>query len=255
MPNLTLNFRPESLGAGTPVNIYLPDEIVEDMPVLYLLHGMHGDHNSWINGSSICRYARARGLAVVMPSVGNSFYCNMKYGGRYHDYVARELPDYIGKLLPFITKKRGRTFIAGLSMGGYGAVKLALRNPDRFCAAASLSGCLDVKASAISADADRHRLLCGIWGENYAQEAPAAEDDLLRLVDSFPASAEKPRLYVACGREDFLYSQNITFRDHLVGKGFDFKYEEGAGAHTWDFWDEWILPAIKFFFEENDEKL
>ena len=76
MPNLTLNFRPESLGAGTPVNIYLPDVIAEDMPVLYLLHGMHGDHNSWVNGSSIGRYARARGLAVIMPSVGNSFYAN-----------------------------------------------------------------------------------------------------------------------------------------------------------------------------------
>ena len=116
MPNLTLNFRPDTLGAGTPVSIYLPDEIVDDMPVLYLLHGMHGDHMSWLNGSAIGRYARALKIAVIMPSVGNSFYCNMKYGGRYHDYVAIELPEYIGKLLPFITKKREKTFIAGLSM-------------------------------------------------------------------------------------------------------------------------------------------
>ena len=100
MPNLTLNFRPDSLGAGTPVNIYLPDEITDDMPVLYLLHGMHGDHMSWLNGSAIGRYARALKIAVIMPSVGNSFYCNMKYGGRYHDYVAIELPEYIGKASP-----------------------------------------------------------------------------------------------------------------------------------------------------------
>ena len=103
MPNLTLNFRPESLGAGTPVNIYLPDEIVDDMPVLYLLHGMHGDHNSWVNGSAIGRYARARGLAVIMPSVGNSFYANQKHGCRYFDYVAHELPEYIGKRNVFHT--------------------------------------------------------------------------------------------------------------------------------------------------------
>ena len=97
MPSLTLNFRPESIGAGTPVNIYLPDAIVDDMPVLYLLHGMHGDHNSWVNGSSIGRYARARGLAVIMPSVGNSFYTNQKHGCRYFDYVAHELPDSHGE--------------------------------------------------------------------------------------------------------------------------------------------------------------
>ena len=253
MPNLTLNFRPESLGAGTPVNIYLPDAIVEDMPVLYLLHGMHGDHNSWVNGSSIGRYARARGLAVVMPSVGNSFYANQKHGCRYFDYVAHELPEYIGKLLPFITKKREKTFVAGLSMGGYGAVKVALRNPDRFCAAASLSGCLDMNVDVKSTDEGWDNICVCNWGEDYMTSLPGSDEDLLHLVDSFPESKEKPRLYIACGTEDFLYRQNITFKNHLVGKGFDYLYEEGPGAHTWDFWDKWIVPAIEFFFEEKNK--
>ena len=200
MPNLTLNFRPDSLGAGTPVNIYLPDEIVEDMPVLYLLHGMHGDHNSWMNGSAIGRYARARGLAVIMPSVGNSFYANQKHGGRYFDYVSDELPEYIGKLLPFITKKREKTFIAGLSMGGYGALKIALRNPDRFSACAGLSGCLDMSVD-IKADDEGWADICVCnWGEDYKNTLPGSDEDLLHLLDTFPESKEPARCCRRCRR-------------------------------------------------------
>ena len=250
MPNLTLNFRPESIGAGTQVNIYLPDVIVDDMPVLYLLHGMYGDQNSWMNGSSIGRYARARGLAVVMPSVGNSFYANQKHGGRYFDYVSDELPEYIGKLLPFITTKKEKTAVAGLSMGGYGAIKVALRNPDRFSACAGLSGCLDMSVD-IKADDEGWADICVCnWGEDYKNTLPGSDEDLLHLLDTFPESKEKPRIYVACGTEDFLYSQNITFKNYIADRGFDFVYEEGPGAHTWDFWDKWIVPAINFLFAE-----
>lgn len=250
MPSLTLNFRPEALGAGTSVNIYLPDVIKDDMPVLYLLHGMHGDHTSWSNGSSIGRYARARGLAVVMPSVGNSFYCNMKYGGNYYDYVAHELPEYIGRLFGFITKKREKTFIAGLSMGGYGAVKLALRNPDRFSACASLSGCLDMNVDIKAGEEGWRTIVTSIWGESYETALPGSEDDVLHLLESFPADKEKPRIYVACGTEDYLYRQNITFKERIEGRGFDFVYEEGPGVHNWDFWDRWIVPALDFFYKQ-----
>ena len=250
MPNLTLNFRPESIGAGTPVNIYLPDEIVDDMPVLYLLHGMYGDHNSWVNGSSIGRYARARGLAVIMPSIGNSFYANQKYGCRYFDYVARELPEYIGKLLPFITKKREKTFVAGLSMGGYGALKVALRKPDRFSAAASLSGCLDINTDVKADDEGWDKICVCNWGEDYATSLPGSDEDLIHLIANFPADKPKPRIYAACGTSDFLYEENQSFRRAIADTEFEFKYEEGPGAHTWDFWDKWIVPAIKFLFAE-----
>lgn len=250
MPNLTLNFRPETLGAGTPVSIYLPDEITDDMPVLYLLHGMHGDHMSWLNGSAIGRYARALKIAVIMPSVGNSFYCNMKYGGRYHDYVAIELPEYIGKLLPFITKKREKTFIAGLSMGGYGAVKLALRNPDKFSACASLSGALDMNVDVKAGEPGWHTIVTSIWGEDYETALPGSEDDVIHLLKAFPEDKPKPRIYAACGTSDFLYQQNQTFRRAIADTKFEFKYEEGPGAHTWAFWDKWIVPALKFLTEE-----
>lgn len=250
MPTLTLNFRPECLGAGTPVNIYLPDTIVEDMPVLYLLHGMHGDQNSWINGSAIGRYARVRKIAVVMPAVGNSFYSNQKHGCRYFDYVAHELPEYIGKLFTFITKKREKTFVAGLSMGGYGAVKVALRAPERFSACASLSGCLDMNADVKAEEEGWEKICICNWGEDYMTSMPGSEEDLIHLIKAFPADKPKPRIYAACGTEDFLYEENQTFRREIADKGFEFKYEEGPGEHTWDFWDKWIVPALDFMTAE-----
>ena len=98
------------------------DNVTEDIPTLWLLHGMHGDRNSWMNGSAIVRHARARGIAVVMPSAENSFYTDQKYGFKYYTFIAKELPEYLRKILP-LSKKREKNYIAGLSMGGYGAFK------------------------------------------------------------------------------------------------------------------------------------
>lgn len=247
MATLTLNFRPASLDFSTDVNIYLPDNVTEDIPTLWLLHGMHGDRNSWINGSSIGRYARARGIAVVMPSAENSFYTDQKYGFKYYTFVAKELPEYLRKILP-LSAKREKNYIAGLSMGGYGAFKLALLNPDAYCAAASLSGCLDLPD--ILGKKDWGNVAICNWGEDYATCVKDTADDVLYLVDNFPKDSARPRLYVACGTEDFLYESNKRARDHLEKSAFEFSYNEGPGAHTWKFWDKWIAPAIDFMIEK-----
>lgn len=250
MANLTAmhcHFRSKALGFDTDLNILIPSNIEEDIPVLYLLHGMYGDYTSWLNGSAIGKYARMRRIAVVMPSAANSFYCNMKYGSRYYDYITQELPAFLAKMLPCLTTKREKTFVAGLSMGGYGALKLALRNPDRYAAAASLSGCLDLASRVVEAKWEGVAV-CN-WGENYKETFKNSEDDLLYLVDRFPQTQEKPRLFFACGTEDYLYGENQTFRKHIEGKGFEFHYDEGPGVHNWIFWDKWILPAIDYMIE------
>ncbi|MBO5701291.1 MAG: hypothetical protein J6S71_02525, partial [Clostridia bacterium] len=110
--------------------------------------------------------------------------------------------------------------------------------------------CLNLKFGGKSEDEGWNNICVCNWGEDYATSFPGSDEDLLHLVDTFPADKEKPRLYIACGTEDFLYKQNITFKNYLEGKGFDFLYEEGPGAHTWDFWDKWIVPAIEFLFAE-----
>lgn len=236
--------RSQTLDFNTDVNILLPEKPDEDVPVLYLLHGMHGDYSSWLSGSAIGRYARMRNIAVVMPSAANSFYCNMKYGERYFDYITEELPAFLTKNFPRISQKREKTFIAGLSMGGYGALKLALRNPDRYAACASLSGCLDLALRMNTSGVKWEPVAIANWGENYREAFPNSKDDLLYLIDTFPKDKPKPRIFFTCGTEDSLYKENQSFRRHVEGKGFETHYDEGPGIHDWVFWDHWILPAI-----------
>lgn len=250
MANLTLDFRPESLRFNTEVRIILPDNAKEDVTTLYLLHGMYGNNSSWIDGSAIGRYARERKIAVVMPSAENSFYCNMKYGYNYYDYVAKDLPEFVRRILP-LSDKREKNFIAGLSMGGYGAFKIALRNPENYAAAASLSGCLDI-ASRLSVCNWKDIAVCN-WGEAYATSVKGTDDDVFHLVENFPKYAPKPRLYSSCGTEDRLYGQNVDFREFIKDKDFEFSYNEGPGIHNWAFWDEWIAPAIDFMLGLKSE--
>lgn len=246
LTTLHCHFRSETLGMDTDVNILIPETGESDIPVLYLLHGMHGDYTSWQNGSAIGKYARMRKIAVVMPSAENSFYCNMKYGYRYYDYMTKELPAFLARMLPILSVKREKTFIAGLSMGGYGAVKLALQNPDRFCACASLSGCLDLASREELNASDWGNVAIANWGLDYQKTFAESENNLFRLIDEFPSDQQKPRIYYACGTEDFLYGENQSFRRYIEGKGFETRYEEGPGIHDWIFWDHWILPAIDY---------
>ena len=245
------HFRSECLEMDTDVNVLIPTaaDLNEDIPVLYLLHGMHGDYTSWLNGSAIGKYARMRKIAVVMPSAANSFYCNMKYGYRYYDYVTQELPAFLRKMFPILSTKREKTFIAGLSMGGYGAVKLALQNPEQYAACASLSGCLNLATRAEMEDTGWGNIAVANWGTDYPRTFPHSENDLFWLIDHFPKDKEKPRIYYACGTEDFLYGENQDFRKYIEGKGFETQYGEGPGVHNWEFWDGWILPAIDWMMQ------
>lgn len=246
MSFFTCTFRSASLDADTTVNLFLPDGVDEDIPTLYLLHGMHGNYASWINKTSVARYAQKYSIALVMASAENSFYCNMKYGYSYYDFFTRELVDFSRKTFR-LSHKREKTYVAGLSMGGYGAFKLALRNPDLFCAAASLSGCLDINQTLEYADFSG--IAISNWGEDYKNSTKDSADDIYYLVRTFPKDKPFPSLYAACGTEDFLIGQNRAFRDFAYEQKIDFSYEEGPGAHTWEFWDRWVLTAIQKMVE------
>ena len=155
MALVTCDFFSDVLEVGCSMTVVLPQPTEEqigvegdaiprtDFPVLYLLHGLSDDHTAWLRYTSVERYAAAAGVAVVMPAVNRSFYANEVSGGRYWDYVADELPEIVGNFFR-ISQDPAQTYVAGLSMGGYGAMKLALTHPDRFAAAATLSGALDL---------------------------------------------------------------------------------------------------------------
>ena len=216
--------------------------------VLWLLHGFTADHTDWTRFSSIERYAQKKQLAVVMPDCYNSFYADNPSGGNYYSYYVDELPHMLRSLLP-LSAKREHNFIAGLSMGGYGAFKAAFRNPEKYAAAASLSGGLTVtdpektgRPSPVGTMVERWKR--GIYGSGSEFYDPEKEDLQILLKNCVQAKTDLPRLYECCGTEDFVYPGNTEFRDYALGLGVDLTYEEGPGIHNFDFWDTYIKKIL-----------
>lgn len=207
-------------------------------PTLFLLHGLSDDESIWTRATNVERYAAALGLAVVMPNVHRSFYSNMVHGYRYWDFVSRELLEKARAFFP-LSHAREDNFVAGLSMGGHGAFKLALTLPETFAAGASLSGVADVSAFRHERVQD-YELIFGPTGAGRG-----SEQDLFHLAATLAASGRpRPRLFQCCGTEDFLLAQNREFRDHVQPLGFDYLYEEGPGLHDWAYWDKMIARTL-----------
>jgi S-formylglutathione hydrolase FrmB len=213
------------------------------LPVLYLLHGLSDDHTIWQRRTSIERYAASRRLAVVMPAVNRSFYTDQKHGYKYWTFISDELPGIVQTLFR-ISARREDTFVAGLSMGGYGALKLGLRCPDRYAAAASLSGVTDL--GRLAADEDPDRLAEGKMIFGSLAEYLGSDDDLFALAEkTAQPGISKPKLFMACGTDDFLYQDNLAFRPHLEKLGYDLAWSEKPGAtHEWGYWDEMIQQVL-----------
>jgi S-formylglutathione hydrolase FrmB len=209
-----------------------------DPPVLYLLHGLSDDHTIWARRTSIERYVAPLGIAVVMPQVHRSFYSDEAHGLPYWEYLTEELPAIAGDFFR-LSARRADTFVAGLSMGGYGAMKWALQQPQRFAAAASLSGALDVAALQFREDL-RSDVDDRVFGNRSVTGTP---DDLFTLLEQAdPAAA--PRLSVHCGTEDPLVPTNRRFVDALSANGFRCDSDFGAGAHDWAYWDTTIQDVL-----------
>jgi S-formylglutathione hydrolase FrmB len=177
-----------------------------------------------------------------MPAVNRSYYTDMACGPKYWEFISDELPKIVHSFFP-VSEKREDTFAAGLSMGGYGAFKLALRQPERFAAAASLSGALDT-ALLYEDWPERKQEMQTIFGEKIS----GTDNDLVH-VSAKLAKSKKPRpdLFICCGTEDFLYKNNLSFRDHLNSLGcFKLHFEDSPGTHEWGFWDKNIQKVLKW---------
>ena len=249
MALLNLKFYSESLKMQTEVFIVMPQKNTDGeigisaasgsgrYKCLYLLLGQSDAASIWLRRTSIERYAAACGLCVVMPAAGLSYYTDMKYGQNYYTYISRELPRIVAEYLN-ISQAREDTYIAGLSMGGYGALKIALRNPERYCAAAGLSPVADV--SWILAD---KALSVPIFGD---VETVPPEEDLFYLTKAHDGDACKPRLYVGIGTEDFIYDADVRFHRWMEGLHYDLTWRESPGTHSWEFWDEYIQYVLQW---------
>lgn len=260
MAFIQCDFFSDVLGLSCSMNVILPQNTKkqigmtgkagqEKCPVLYLLHGMSDDHTIWMRRTSIERYVASLGIAVVMPAVHKSYYLDMANGDNYGEFISEELPQLAQSFFP-ISDKREDTYVAGLSMGGYGAFSLALAHPDKFCAAASLSGALNVARISDWADDARTDLNERIFGS--AENIPGSDMDLLAVSTKLAESGKQlPRLFQCCGTEDFLYQDNILFKDHIEKLPFDHTYIEGPGAHEWGYWDEHIQQVLNWMFKQS----
>ena len=253
MAFINLKFYSEALGMQTEVYVVIPQKQTNGeigvttkaqdtkYKCLYLLHGLSDDHSIWLRRTSIERYASEYGICVVMPAAAKSFYTDMKHGMKYYTFIAKELPCVIREFLN-VSDKREDNFVAGLSMGGYGALKIGLRECDTFCAAAGLS-----PVAELQYDEWHRSLFVPIWGEN---NFIPKEDNLFYLVEKQNDNPNRPRLYIGIGTKDGLYPGVQRLKEKLEKLDYDFTYRESEGRdHTWDFWDEYIQYVLEWMLK------
>ena len=253
-----VNFFSESLVLSSEMLVLLPQRSLADKKnkpnfrTLYLLHGRSADHTSWQRQSSIERYVEGLNLAVVMPSVHRSFGVDMVHGGRYWQFISEEVPSVVRDIFPLFSDREDN-FVAGLSMGGYVAFKLALTHPERYAAAASLSGGLDlsktVRADNPRNDESRLAEFRDIFGD--LSRVRDSEHDLIALARKVSRERVKPRLYQCCGTEGFIYPDNVHFHESVSKLPLDLTYEEGPGEHNWAYWDKMIQNVLAWMFAKS----
>jgi S-formylglutathione hydrolase FrmB len=250
--HLRVDFHSEVLRLSTSMTVILPQATTQqigmtgatrdgDPPVLWLLHGLSDDDTIWVRRTSIERYVAPLGLAVIMPQVHRSFYADEVLGGAYWTFVSEELPEIVHSFFR-LSRAREDTFVAGLSMGGFGAVKLALHHPERFAAAASLSGVLDLAGMDLTWLESPHAP-GAFRGRVFGGDVEGTDDDLLHLLARADPKA-LPALYAYAGTEDGVHEGNVRFREAAVRLGVDLTTDFGPGTHEWSYWDDKIQDVL-----------
>ena len=258
MAFLELHFHAESLGMEVAINVILPEmakkqsETGEELSykTMYLFHGLSDDYTIWMRRTSIERYATEYGIAVVMPSVARSWYTDTVSNSKFFTFVTKELPEVCRGFFKGMSDKREDTIVAGLSMGGYGAIKAALSCPERFGCCASLSGALDLtERSEFMEDWP------GIF--DYQLKNPMELKDTCHDVFAIArrnheAGVQFPKLYMWCGDSDIFCGCNQRFHSMLDEFGVEHLYEESEGGHSWPCWDLHIQSALKYLLGDQD---
>lgn len=252
MALVTCDFFSDVLGLSTTMTVVLPQRTHSQIgmegteragatPTLYLLHGLSDDATTWARRTSIERYATELGIAVVMPQVAKSFCSDEVYGDPYWTFLTEELP-VLARSFFHLSDRREDTFVAGLSMGGYGAFQWALRKPEQIAAAASLSGALDVASlhEAVLERGEGFEVLRKVYGDTSVR---GTDSDLLHLLSTVDP-ATLPALYQMCGTEDFLLQSNLDFRDTAARHGVPVTVDLRPGDHSWGLWDTTIQDVL-----------
>ena len=254
-----LRYHSDALGRAVSVNVVLPENAKtligmatgaeKTYKTLYLLHGLSDDHTIWERRTSIERYAAERGIAVVMPNGGRSWYTDMANGARYFTFITEELPSVCRGFFRGMSDKREDTLIGGLSMGGYGAVKAALSYPERFGACICLSGALDISTFEHHS-IDEWRAIFG-YDLKSIRELRGSCHDVYTLAERNAKEGKPfPKLYMWCGDDDFLLGNSICFDKLLTDLGVEHRYEQSEGDHSWRWWDMHIQDGLDYVLDK-----
>ncbi len=258
-----INYPSPVMNRNMAMNVLLPDEdkgfcdSKGKYPLLYLLHGYTDDYSRWMRMTSIERYAMELGFAVVMPEGGKSFYTDMVSGEPYFTHLTEELPEILKKWFP-ITDEPEFTYIGGLSMGGYGAMKIGLTYPDRYQAVASFSGALAIAQTAnqgVPEDAEdwlkrTEKDVRLVFGD--VDHLVGTEHDVYWLVGKLASEGLKfPDFYVSCGSEDFILEASRSFKDTMERFKVPCHYHELEGSHEWRVWDIEVERFMKWILEKR----
>jgi S-formylglutathione hydrolase FrmB len=251
----TVQFESKLVGTTLPYNVLLPGDYnqpaarAKHYPVLYLLHGLSGHYTNWLDKTRLVEYTAGYDVIIVMPEGNNSWYTDSATvpTDKYESYIVQELIPDVEKRFRASSARDGRA-IAGLSMGGYGALKFGVKHPELFVFTASMSGALDA-ASWTEADLKGlesvWRTLQPVYGA--ADSETRAANDLSKLYRELPAArvAALPYVYLDCGTEDALVQTNRSFTDILLRQKIPHEYRQLPGNHSWTYWDTQVQEVLR----------
>ncbi|HJF87903.1 MAG TPA: esterase family protein [Companilactobacillus farciminis] len=253
MAHLKINYFSNALLKDCQMDVLLPQttndttwdkNLLNDLPVIYLLHGMSDDNTSWLRKTRLERLLKNTAVAVVMPNADLSWYANTNYGLDYYTDIAEELPKVVHEFFPQISSKREKNFIMGASMGGYGAYKIAL-STNQFSHAAALSGAFYPDGQNKILESFRPK---EYWNGVFERKNfDNSQNNLMHLAKQKLACTEDvPKLYDWCGKQDFLYQDNQKFISELSQIGIQVNANFTNGKHDWYYWDKFLEDILNW---------
>jgi S-formylglutathione hydrolase FrmB len=251
----TIQFKSELIGQVLPYNVLLPVGYAESnkrYPVLYLLHGLFGRYDDWVTRTNLAEYAAHYDLIIITPEGHDSWYTDRAGVPRdkYESYFIRELISDVDARFRTIKDRRARG-VAGLSMGGYGALKYGLKYPEQFAFAGSISGAFDPTTRTddhpgFAWDIFRPSINA-VFGDPGSETRTA--NDLHQIARGLNASqiASLPYLYFDCGLEDGFLVTNRELAEILLSKKIPHQYRQLPGGHDWGYWDQQIREVLRLY--------